>query len=171
MGNVYVLIGGNLGNREENLSLAVHLLGQQAGTVINKSLIYETAAWGITDQASFLNQALEMTTYHDPETFLQLLLSIEKQMGRNRKEKNGPRIIDIDILFFGNAIISLPLLKVPHPELENRRFALVPMKEIAPQFIHPVLKKTVNELLNDCPDKLDVRPFPVNEPIVRKNKH
>ena len=156
MDNVYLLIGGNLGNRVENLENALGLISSRAGTIIRSSAIYETAPWGITDQKSFLNQALELDTTLPAEILLDILLEIERRLGRVRREKNGPRLIDIDILFYGSEIISSPTLTVPHPLLQERRFALAPLNNIGPDFIHPVLHKPVKQLLAECTDKLRV---------------
>jgi len=159
MNTAYLLIGGNLGNREENLSSAVSLLKEQCGPVIVSSSVYETAAWGNKNQPSFLNQALEITTKLSARQLIRRILKIEKQMGRVRKEKLGPRIIDIDILFYNEEIYDLRFLKIPHPEIQNRRFALEPLAEICPDKIHPVLKKTMTELLEQCPDILPVKKY------------
>ena len=147
MNKAYLLIGGNLGNRNKNLSLAMHLLGHKCGNIIKQSSVYETAPWGRTDQKNFYNQALLLQTVQEPLTLLENILSIELKMGRERAEKNGPRIIDIDILFYNEEIIDVPNLKVPHPEIQNRRFALLPLSEIAADFTHPVLKKDIKTLL------------------------
>jgi 2-amino-4-hydroxy-6-hydroxymethyldihydropteridine diphosphokinase len=156
MNNVYLLIGGNLGNRVENLENALELIRSRAGIIIRSSAIYETAPWGITDQKSFLNQAVELDTIHPAKILLDILLEIERELGRIRREKNGPRLIDIDILFYGRDIISDPGLTVPHPLLQDRRFALAPLNNISPDFIHPVLNKTVKQLLAECKDPLSV---------------
>jgi 2-amino-4-hydroxy-6-hydroxymethyldihydropteridine diphosphokinase len=156
MNKAYLLTGGNMGNRQENLAMAYNYIDQQCGRVINTSSIYETEAWGKNDQPSFLNQVLEIQTSLTPRQLLKKILLIEKQSGRIREEKYGPRIIDIDILLFNDEIHNYPSLKIPHPELQNRRFVLVPLAEIAPEFIHPVFKKTITELLAICPDKLEV---------------
>lgn len=155
MNKAYLLIGGNMGNREQNLGRAVELL-KLTGKVKNLSGLYETAAWGKTDQPSFLNQAVLLATALKARQLLEAVLHIEEKMGRKREEKYGPRIIDIDILFYDAAIISEPGLIIPHPEIQNRRFALEPMQEIAPRWKHPLLKKTIAELLKECPDKLEV---------------
>ena len=157
MRTAYLLIGGNLGNRKENLSKAVSLINEQCGPLTRSSSIYETEAWGNTDQPSFLNQALEISTSLNARQLIRKVLKIEEVMGRVRKEKLGPRIIDIDILLFENEIHDLRFLKIPHPEMQNRRFVLVPLAEINSTLQHPVLKKTIAELLEECPDNLEVK--------------
>ena len=157
MRTAHLLIGGNLGNRKENLSKAVSLINEQCGSLTRSSSIYETEAWGNTDQPSFLNQALEISTSLNARQLMRRVLKIEEEMGRVRKEKLGPRIIDIDILLFENEIHDLRFLKIPHPEMQNRRFVLVPLAEINSSLQHPVLKKTIAELLEKCPDNLEVK--------------
>ena len=157
MSTAYLLIGGNLGNRKENLSKAISLINEQGGALTKSSSIYETEAWGKTDQPSFLNQALEISTSLNARQLMRKILKIEKEMGRIREEKLGPRIIDVDILLFDNEIHDLRFLKIPHPEMQNRRFVLVPIAEIDPTLQHPILKKTIAELLEECPDNLEVR--------------
>jgi 2-amino-4-hydroxy-6-hydroxymethyldihydropteridine diphosphokinase len=157
MRTAHLLIGGNLGNRKENLSKAVSLINEQCGALTRSSSIYETEAWGNTDQPSFLNQALEISTSLNARQLMRKVLQIEEEMGRVRKEKLGPRIIDIDILLFENEIHDLRFLKIPHPEMQNRRFVLVPLAEINSTLQHPVLKKTIAELLEECPDNLEVK--------------
>ena len=129
---------------------------KHCGNIVSASALYETAAWGNEEQPAFLNQALALDTELNAKQLMRRILKTEKNMGRIREEKYGPRIIDIDILFYNSAIIREPGLMIPHPELENRRFALVPMHEIAPLVTHPLLKKTIAELLEECPDKLEV---------------
>ncbi|HPG10463.1 MAG TPA: 2-amino-4-hydroxy-6-hydroxymethyldihydropteridine diphosphokinase [Chitinophagaceae bacterium] len=153
----YLLTGGNLGDRKENLEKAAFLINKECGEVFCNSSIYETSAWGNSDQPSFYNQAIAVKTSLTARQLMRKILKIEKSMGRIRKEKYGPRIIDIDILFYDDEIHNYHLLKLPHPELPNRRFALVPLCEIAPDLIHPVLKKNVQELLLACRDELDVK--------------
>lgn len=158
MNNVYLLIGGNVGDRRANLRQAVTAIDESCGGhVVRQSAIYETAAWGKTDQQAFLNQALLLSTSFTPTHLLQQILQTEVLLGRIRQERYGPRIIDIDILFFNDDIINDPALTVPHPEVQNRRFALTPLQEIAPGLVHPVLKKSVDQLLQECPDMLEVK--------------
>jgi len=157
MSKAYLLIGGNLGDRKANLLTANSLINEQCGSLTRSSSIYETEAWGNVDQPSFLNQALEISTSLNARQLIRKILKIEKEMGRVRKEKLGPRIIDIDILLFENEIHDLRFLKIPHPEMQNRRFVLVPLAEIDPTLQHPVLKKTIAELLEECPDNLEVK--------------
>lgn len=159
MNKAFLLTGGNQGNRMETLEKACSIISTTCGVILKKSAIYETAAWGKEDQPAFLNQCLQISTSLTAAELLEKLLSIEKQMGRERKEKYGPRIIDIDILFFNKEIINSSQLIVPHPEIQNRRFALVPLQEIAPRFVHPVLNKTITKLLAECPDPLPVKKY------------
>lgn len=157
MNRVYLLIGGNMGNREANLAKARAYIKQLCGPVIQSSSLYETEAWGKTDQPSFLNQALETETGLNAEHLIKQVLKIEKLMGRERNEKYGPRIIDIDILLFNSDRYDLPFLKIPHPEMQNRRFALTPLAEIAGDLQHPIFKKSITQLLKECRDTLEVK--------------
>lgn len=159
MNKAFLLIGGNVGERKKNLDKAIQLLEEQAGKIVKTSSVYETAAWGKTDQAAFLNQALEIDTDMNAKQLMQTILKIEKTIGRERKEKYGPRIMDIDIIFFNSDRYNNDFLRIPHPEMQNRRFVLLPLAEIAPSYIHPELKKTVIELLSTCPDELAVNKY------------
>lgn len=156
MNKAYLLTGGNLGDRQQYLATAKTHIQEQCGPVMTASSLYETAAWGNTDQPAFLNQALEISTTLNARQLIRRILKIEKSMGRVREEKYGPRLIDIDILLFNNEKHNYPFLRLPHPELHNRRFALLPLAEIAPGIVHPVLHKTIVELLNECKDELPV---------------
>jgi 2-amino-4-hydroxy-6-hydroxymethyldihydropteridine diphosphokinase len=159
MNKAYLLTGGNIGDRESMLNQARQLLKEYCGQITAQSSLYETAAWGHTSQPAFLNQALELSTPLNAKQLIRKILKLEKMMGRERKQKYGPRIIDIDILLFNNETLDISFLKIPHPELQNRRFALLPLSEIAPGIIHPVLNKTISELLNKCSDKLPVKKY------------
>jgi len=147
-----LLLGTNLGDRMNNLNKASEYIVQKAGTITKKSSIYETAPWGIKEQDNFLNCALLIETPLAATNLLDELLSIEKKLGRERTEKWGPRIIDIDILYYNGDIINEPDLKIPHPFLQDRRFSLVALNEISPDWEHPILKKTVKQMLKDCED-------------------
>jgi len=155
----YLLIGGNVGDRLFYLEQAVTLLQKNCGKVVTSSSIYETAPWGNTQQASFLNQALALHSGFSAFELMYHLLHIEEEMGRIRQEKNGPRIIDIDILLFNQEIHTANDLTIPHKELQNRRFVLAPLAEIAPSVTHPVLNKTIQQLLIECPDLLPVKKY------------
>ena len=156
MNKVYLLIGGNMGDRMANLAEAIHLINQEIGPIQLTSSIYETAAWGNTNQPDFLNQALMLETLLDAETVMRQLLNIEIGMGRKRDIPMGPRTIDLDIMYFNDLVIDNELITIPHPKIAERRFVLMPLAEIAPQFLHPVLNKTNEALLKDCGDSLAV---------------
>jgi 2-amino-4-hydroxy-6-hydroxymethyldihydropteridine diphosphokinase len=154
MNNAYLLIGGNMGDRLANLTSAIKAIEAHIGNIIQHSSIYETAAWGMEDQPSFLNQALLIETNFEAEDLLNNLLKIEIQMGRIRNQPLGPRTIDLDIIFFNDQIIHSETLSIPHPHMQKRNFVLNPLNEIAPEFIHPVFNKTIHQLLIDCTDSL-----------------
>lgn len=139
------------------LSQARRAIQKRCGDIVAMSGIYETAAWGKIVQDSFYNQALTVQTPMGPENLLHEILNIEKELGRVRKEKMGPRVIDIDILLFGDQIIATETLSVPHPLLQERRFVLTPLAEIAAKTVHPILQKNITELLLLCPDTLPVQ--------------
>ncbi|MCI0751300.1 MAG: 2-amino-4-hydroxy-6-hydroxymethyldihydropteridine diphosphokinase [Flammeovirgaceae bacterium] len=154
----FLLIGSNLGNRKKHLLDSLSYL-KELGNIESTSSIYQTAAWGKVDQNDFLNQAVELHTELSAKQLLEEIFSIEKNLGRIRNEKWSPRTIDIDILFYDNQIIEEPDLKIPHPEIQNRKFALMPMAEIAPHLVHPQLKKNILALLKECKDPLNVVKF------------
>ena len=147
---VFIGLGSNLGNREENLKTAKNKIGKLPKTsIILSSSIINTKPVGYTAQPDFLNCILKVKTELNSEELLKKLLQIEKEMGRIRKEKWEPRIIDLDILFFNDEIIKTENLTIPHPEILNRKFILSSMKEIAPEFVHPSEKKTMERLYKE----------------------
>ena len=159
MNSAYLLTGGNVGDRLQNLTIAAKHIAEHCGPVIHASSIYETEPWGNRLQPAFLNQVLIVDTSLSARALLEQILRMEVTMGRKRKEKYGPRIIDIDLLFYNSDIIRLQHLQVPHPEMLKRRFVMQPLAEIAPEFVHPVFQLPLKTLLLQCEDKLDVKKF------------
>lgn len=153
---VTLLLGSNLGEREEHIQTVVRLLQQKGMTIEKTSSIFITQAWGNTEQPDFYNCAVQVHTDLSAGELLDVILSAEQQMGRVRTVKWAERIIDIDIIYYGNEVIDTPSLVVPHPEMQNRRFVLVPLAEIDPDHIHPLLYKSNAELLELCHDPLEV---------------
>ena len=158
---VFLHTGSNLGNKAANLKQAGRLIEERIGPIQKESLIYITKAWGITDQPDFLNQALEIQTDLDPFELLKTINSIEADMGRKREIKWGTRLIDIDILFYEDQIIETEKLIIPHAYLHYRNFVLIPLQEIAPEFQHPIFKKTITELCSSSQDDLIVEALAV----------
>jgi 2-amino-4-hydroxy-6-hydroxymethyldihydropteridine diphosphokinase len=152
----YLLLGSNLGDRAAYLQQARQVLATAAGEIVAASAYYETAAWGLEDQPAFLNQALAVRTVLPAAELLAVCLATEQQAGRERQQRWGSRTLDVDILLYGQEIIATPTLAVPHPALPDRRFALVPLAEIAPHVVHPQFHQTVADLLARCPDPLAV---------------
>lgn len=148
-----------MGDRLAHLTAAKASIHQQCGLITAQSHLYETAAWGLKDQPHFLNQALEVQTKAAPMDLLHCLLHIEQSLGRVRQQKFGPRLIDIDILLYNDAIINEEGLKVPHPQLPYRRFALQCLADIAAAKIHPLFQKSIGQLLQECTDGLAVHKF------------
>ena len=157
MNTAYLLIGGNVGDRAANLQTALKRISETCGTITSTSSLYETAAWGNTNQPSFYNQAVVVTTPLSPVALMDQLLEIELEMGRIRTQKYGPRTIDLDILMIDELVISSEKLTIPHPQMQNRRFALLPLVEVAPTLTHPLLDQSIGVLLQNCPDTLDVQ--------------
>lgn len=153
---IFLLLGTNLGDRLENIRKAVTEIASDVGNVIKQSSIYQTAPWGQPNQPDFYNVVIEIETEYTATELLERLLKIETSLGRTRKERWGARTIDIDILFYNNEVIDSENLSVPHPAIASRRFTLVPLAEIAAELVHPVSKKTITELLSECPDDLPV---------------
>ncbi|HEX7585156.1 MAG TPA: 2-amino-4-hydroxy-6-hydroxymethyldihydropteridine diphosphokinase [Prolixibacteraceae bacterium] len=162
---LYILLGGNLGDKQKVLSEARIRLNKLLGKITAQSSVYETEPWGFESADLFWNQVLEISTSLSPKEVLRQTQQIELQMGRIRKESQyDSRIIDIDILFFGDKVIESENLIVPHPRIQERKFALVPLNEIAPGLMHPVIQKSIGQLLDECTDPLKVSPIPNSSP-------
>ncbi|HET6225991.1 MAG TPA: 2-amino-4-hydroxy-6-hydroxymethyldihydropteridine diphosphokinase [Bacteroidia bacterium] len=158
MNTAYILLGSNDGDRLQHLATALTRMKEEAGALVKESAIYTTVAWGYTEQPDFLNQVVCIQTDLTPQQLLSALLSIEKEMGRVRGHaKWMQRIIDLDILFYNQDVINESHLHIPHPHLQDRKFVLVPLKEIAASYMHPVLKKDVATLTAACKDTLEVQ--------------
>jgi 2-amino-4-hydroxy-6-hydroxymethyldihydropteridine diphosphokinase len=157
MNKCFLLLGSNLGDSILKLTEARKHIADRIGFIIKQSSLYQTAAWGKTDQPDFVNQAIQVETAFDAEKTMYTILAIEEFMGRHRTERNAPRIIDIDILFFNDIVIHYPHLHIPHPRLQDRRFVLEPMNELSPEHYHPLLHKTIHQLLRVCDDPLPVK--------------
>jgi 2-amino-4-hydroxy-6-hydroxymethyldihydropteridine diphosphokinase len=153
----FLAFGSNMGNRLANLKAAIYNLTPQMA-VKNRSSVYETPPWGFTEQAPFLNQVVMVNTYLAPEALLGHLKRLEMALGRTPNFQNGPRVIDIDILFYDDLILDTPQFAIPHPRLHERAFVLVPLAEIAPDFVHPILGKPIHELLDNV-DRSDIKLF------------
>ena len=159
--SVYLLLGSNLGDSKSYIENAKSNILQQIGLISKQSSYYSTAAWGQTEQSDFINQVILVDTHLNATDTIEIILNIEAKMGRVRKEKNEPRLIDIDILFFNNDILNSPSLTIPHPLLQERNFVLQPMNELSPAFMHPIFNKTINELMILCKDNLAVKKIDV----------
>lgn len=159
MNGVYLLLGSNLGNRHLFLEKAIMLIRSNIGPILVTSSIYETQSWGKADAPDYLNQVVYLQTGLAARAILEKILAIELVLGRRREEKWGSRTIDIDILFYGDAVINESGLHIPHPELHRRRFTLEPLAEIASNLVHPVLKKNILQLKNELKDDLIVKKY------------
>jgi len=157
MKRIFLLLGGNLGDRQHYLAEAIRLIGSEIAPVVQKSSVYETQSWGKTDAPDYLNQVVFLESDIPARELLKQVLGIELQLGRKREEKWGARTIDIDILFYGTEIVQEEGLQIPHPELHNRRFTLEPLAEIAPDLFHPVLNKPILSIKNELKDSLIVK--------------
>jgi 2-amino-4-hydroxy-6-hydroxymethyldihydropteridine diphosphokinase len=157
---VFLGIGTNMGSRESNLDHAVEMVEEYIGPVVKSSSVYETEPWGFTAKGEFLNIVIKVQTELDPQILLDKIMNIEKLLGRVRKKKRySSRIIDIDILLCDDIIVHEPDLKIPHPLMHERKFVLVPLCEIAPDLIHPVLKRSFSSLLEICEDTTAVKKY------------
>ena len=152
MTGIYLLLGSNLGDRELYLTVAKKQLVQSIGAIQTMSSLYQTEAWGMDQAPAFLNQVLLINSDQQPQKILQESLKIESGLGRIRQQSYVDRTIDIDILYYGDLVLNEPDLVIPHPRISQRRFVLTPLTEIAPEFVHPVLKKTNSQLLEQCQD-------------------
>ena len=150
--NVVLLLGTNIGDKLEHLERARLELTSEIGEIVAESAIYQTEPWGLKEQETFLNQVVMIETLLRPMRIIENIWSIEKRMGRHKIEHWGPRIIDIDILFYGDLVFEADELKIPHPMLHKRKFTLVPLVEILPKIVHPLLGKSMRQLLDDCSD-------------------
>lgn len=159
MAITYLLLGSNLGKRDKNLETARKYVEERIGKVLKKSKIYQTEPWGERDQEDFLNQALEVDTKLKPKKILEKIGEIEGLMDREETYKWGPREIDIDILTYGDEMISEMDLTIPHPFIHERKFTLIPLAEIAPDLYHPIMGASIVDLLLECEDTLDVQEF------------
>jgi 2-amino-4-hydroxy-6-hydroxymethyldihydropteridine diphosphokinase len=155
MSNVYLGLGTNLGDRKQNISKAIEAISLKM-SISKQSSLYETTAWGYTNQPDFLNQVIQVETNMSPLRLLNFLKKTEVKLGRVENFRYGPRLIDIDILFYDDLIKTTSRLQIPHPRIPERAFVLVPLNEIAPGYVHPVLKKTIAELLTKLPNKTGV---------------
>lgn len=156
--NIYLLLGSNLGNKFQAIENSRKEIEAEFGEIQKTSSIYEAEPWGFSSDEMFLNQVVLINTDIPIQTVLDKILNIEQKIGRTADQHGSKsRVIDIDILMYGNEIINDPELKVPHPRMHLRNFALIPLKEIAPSLIHPILHKTIQQLENECPDKLRIK--------------
>jgi 2-amino-4-hydroxy-6-hydroxymethyldihydropteridine diphosphokinase len=157
MNNIYLSLGSNIGDRAQNIVRALEALAPLGVRVAKKSSLYETEPVDLRAQDWFLNCVVEVETDLGPKALMQVLLTIERSMGRERVVPNGPRIIDIDILLYGAEMVNESHLEIPHPRMADRRFVLVPFAEIAPDTIHPIVKKTIRQLFDETKDSSEVR--------------
>lgn len=154
MNRIFLSLGSNLGDRRQNLNKGISLLEQLAGKPGAISSIYETEPWGCDSRLNFYNQVIELFTLLGPLPLLEAIHETEKMCGRDRPAiRFAPRTLDVDILLYGNSVIEFPELIVPHPHMQDRQFVLVPLTEIAPHVVHPILNKDMQQLLTDCEDK------------------
>lgn len=162
MNTIFLLLGSNLGQREKYLDEAAKAIEKEIGNITKLSYIYESEPWGVSNQPAYLNQVVEVGTNLLPERLLLVIHQIEEKLGRERDKQEQQwhaRTMDIDILLYGQEIYKSKTLEIPHAQLKNRRFVLVPLAEIAPQHLHPILNCTITNLLQECSDKGNVKKF------------
>jgi 2-amino-4-hydroxy-6-hydroxymethyldihydropteridine diphosphokinase len=157
MKDIYLSLGSNIGKREQNIARAIESLPSHGVRVVKESALYETEPVELRAQDWFLNCVANVETNLSPQELMQLLVKIERSMGRERLVPKGPRIIDVDIVLYGAEIVKESHLEIPHPRMADRRFVLTPLAEIAPEMIHPTLKKTIRQLLHETTDHSEVR--------------
>lgn len=156
MNRIFLILGGNLGDRLKNLEEVLIAIENRLGLIAKQSAVYETKAWGVNEQPDFLNIVIKLFTQHSAEETLNIIQEIETDFGRVRKKRWGSRTMDIDILFFNTEVYNSPILTIPHPLIADRKFVLLPLAEIAPDFVHPISKTSVRQLLLNCEDNLEV---------------
>lgn len=166
MTTVYVSLGSNIGDRAANIARAVAALRVRGVPVTQESSLYETEPVEFLDQAWFLNSAIEVETELSPERLIEVLLEIERAMGRERRLPKGPRLIDMDILLYGEEVLQSPGLAIPHPRMAERKFVLIPLAEIAGEVNHPVSMMTIAEMLEATADQSEVRKWPGRNPVM-----
>jgi 2-amino-4-hydroxy-6-hydroxymethyldihydropteridine diphosphokinase len=155
--SVFLGLGSNQGEKIKNCEQAIEeILKREGGFFLSRSSWYYSEPWGREDQDWFINGVIQIRTELSPDELLMKFKEIEKRLGRENREKWGPRVIDIDILFYDDLSLESPGMEIPHPRISERNFVLIPFAEIAPQFVHPVLKKTIKELLDTSPDRKKV---------------
>ncbi len=157
--NIFLLLGTNLGNKAQNLKDAIRFLAEKEVQTIRQSAVVETPPWGFESTESFYNQVIQVTYSSTPESLLQLVLAVEQEMGRERKQgaRYSDRLIDIDILLFGNTTVDNASLTIPHPRMHERRFTLFPLSQIAQNIQHPTLQVSIPELLKQCTDTTEIK--------------
>lgn len=157
MNEATILLGGNLSDRQSLIGSARDLIAGRVGNIVDRSSLYETEPWGFNSDTMFLNQVVVVKTELEPGSLMNVLVGIEKDLGRTRNEAGyASRLIDLDILFYNDEVISSNQLVIPHPRIQERMFALKPLEEINRRFVHPVLKKPIHQLVEECPDDLKV---------------
>ena len=158
---VFLQLGSNIGDRVCYLNQAKRYIAEEIGDVVSESRVYESSPWGVTNQDYYLNEVIEVYTLDHPNTVLKKILHIEKKIGRVRKRKWSSRVIDIDIIFYASVIINNKNLIIPHEYMHERNFVLYPLNDIAADFVHPIIKNTVNKLMKECNDKNEIKIYKI----------